>query len=1465
MGTRLFFAAAVATLTALSGKTVVANPIGSSVTAGSASVAGGGTANVTINQSTDKAIIEWTQFDIGAGETTLFKQPNASSVTLNRVVGGGASVINGSLKANGSIFLINPDGILFGASSKVDVGGLVATTNDIDNSDFMAGRYAFTRPGRSDASIVNAGSITATTGGFAALVAPGVRNSGTITAKLGHVGLSSANAFALDFYGDDLISLSVDAATAATVRDAETGETLDALVKNSGRISADGGTVQLTAAAARKVVDSVINNTGVIEANSVGGRNGRIVLGAATTSSNSAGLPTQRVKVSGKLSVAGTVSGDTGGKIQITGEAIGLAVASLDASGAAGGGTVLVGGDTGGGKPATEVAGIAKAKLEATPVAIASTVIVDGASSIDASATQTGDGGKVVVWADDATTFQGAVRASGGKAGAGGFVEVSGKSSLDFGGSVELAGGRSQGTLLLDPGSININASGTDTTTATTSPGETHYLPTTNFSVLKGSTLLAALASANVIVSTGDSSANSNVIAVNTPLTWNSGHSLTLADAGLIAIFQPITASNGGLTIAGSDSIGATAAVNVHTFRMESGNWIQAPLAPGTPVAFHADDFQLVGGTFKRFNGGDGSIASPYRVFDIYGLQGLGGSENYVLANNISAGETASWNGGMGFVPINLLQGVFDGANHAITGLKITNPGPFVGLFGSIDDTGSVRNISLADISVTNISSSGFPVGALAGVNRGAVTGVAVSGVVLGTGPTGGLVGVNEGHISGSFTAGTVALPTTTAPSLLPAAVGGLVGLDGIANPTVGFRPGYIDASYSTAAVSSAYVASYVGGLVGQQTGGAITNSYATGNVTAPGNTIFGGIPAVGGLVGQNMGGGLSNDYATGSITGGAYATVGGLVGRNCCFDPSDLTTSTLIANSHATGAVRGGVGSFVGGLVGNNQGTVTGSYATGNVQAETNSLAGGLVGVNNNQLGGGSGVGMILRSYSTGNVVSSGAIAGGGLAGFNVGVITEAFTSSAVTGGPGSSIGGLVGLNEGLAPPLTYNSYILRAYSTGPVSAGANSWVGGLVGTNAGYITEAYATGQTTAGSGSSAGGLVALGNLVWGPPPAISVGVVVNSYWDTQTTGRSSSVGGTGRSTAQLKGALPAGFDPASWAIVSGAYPRFSWQGQSAIAPADPYGTSQTQSFALANGQVVSYSLPTQAPHPSSPALPPMGAVSIPSLVTAAGQSRIEGVQLWTGGDGATSAYELLQSMQPFVAWSDAAYHPGASADWTHYLSQVGVSDSDIALFKSWGFDAAVDVENGRVILAFAGSTTSWHDIPATFVDWVGTNIPNLLHTQGSSAGQFQYIVAYALAQAVRRAKPNVPIYVTGHSLGGSLAAYVGATLNMPAVTFNPEGVTFAPGEAHNDAMVLNLQIATDIVGAGGALIGTTIVYDKQLLYPGADKHDLKNFIDLAYSSYSRKLAFTGSAAKDLTGPIKHTGAMFFVSKTP
>ena len=197
--------------------------------------------DTNITQTTDRAIIRWNSFDVAHGEKVRFQQPSSNSITVNRIADTKMSRIDGEISANGNIVLLNPNGIAFGKTSKVDVNGLVATSTDLENDvAFLNGAPAkFSKTGNADASIINAGTITAKDAGLVGLVSPNVENSGTITARLGKVQLVSGDVHTLDLAGDGLIQLEVS------------DKALSQSVKNTGAIHADGGQVVLTAAQGR--------------------------------------------------------------------------------------------------------------------------------------------------------------------------------------------------------------------------------------------------------------------------------------------------------------------------------------------------------------------------------------------------------------------------------------------------------------------------------------------------------------------------------------------------------------------------------------------------------------------------------------------------------------------------------------------------------------------------------------------------------------------------------------------------------------------------------------------------------------------------------------------------------------------------------------------------------------------------------------------------------------------------------------------------------------------------------------------------------------------------------------------------------------------------------------------------------------------------------------------------------------
>jgi filamentous hemagglutinin family protein len=245
------------------GVSAYALPQGGVVSAGSASVANGGS-STTITQTSQNAAINWQSFGIAAGQTVQFAQPNASSVALNRVLGPDPSNIFGNLSANGKVFLVNPNGVLFGSGASVNVGGLVASTLNMTDANLLAGKYIFSGPG--SGSVVNEGTINAD-GGYVALLGASISNQGVISARLGSVALAAGNAMTLDMAGDKLLSVKVDQGA------------VNALAENGGLIQSDGGTVLMTARAAGNLLSGVVNNTGVVRAQTIINSNGTIKLG----------------------------------------------------------------------------------------------------------------------------------------------------------------------------------------------------------------------------------------------------------------------------------------------------------------------------------------------------------------------------------------------------------------------------------------------------------------------------------------------------------------------------------------------------------------------------------------------------------------------------------------------------------------------------------------------------------------------------------------------------------------------------------------------------------------------------------------------------------------------------------------------------------------------------------------------------------------------------------------------------------------------------------------------------------------------------------------------------------------------------------------------------------------------------------------------------------------------------------
>ncbi|MBF0460767.1 MAG: filamentous hemagglutinin N-terminal domain-containing protein [Magnetococcales bacterium] len=554
--------------------TARANPLGGTVAAGSATVVQTSPTRVDVVQQSNQAILNWQSFSIGKGEQTNFQQPSSSAIALNRVTGGDLSTIEGALTANGTVMLVNPNGVIFTKGAEIDVGSLVVTTANLRDADFMAGRMQFLTPsGVVGASVVNKGTITVAAQGIAALVAPTVANAGVISARLGKVALAGAQTFTLDMYGDQLIQFDASAA----VKQKQDGS----LVSNSGVISADGGTVFMTARAAAGVVNSVVNMSGVVEARSVAVTEGKIILSGGDNGA---------VEVSGKLDASGSGAGEKGGQVQVLGEQVALRTgASIDVSGSRGGGTALVGGDQHGDNPA---------------VPNATQTLVEKEVTMDASATQTGNGGKVVVWADEATSFQGTILAKGGAAGGdGGFVETSGKQTLQvLGGKVDASATAGKaGEWLMDPNDIEIKNAATTNGAFDGGTPTNAFTTTTDAAIADVNTINTALSggtSVTITTGTGAPNAGTGNITLTDAISKTGGGAatLTLTASNNIFLNNTITSTAGAL------GVQLTANVGAGTINLNSAGTIIT--SNGGSIAFNGATVLQAGSTISAGAGG---------------------------------------------------------------------------------------------------------------------------------------------------------------------------------------------------------------------------------------------------------------------------------------------------------------------------------------------------------------------------------------------------------------------------------------------------------------------------------------------------------------------------------------------------------------------------------------------------------------------------------------------------------------------------------------------------------------------------------------------------------------------------------------------------------------------------------------------------------------------------------------------
>lgn len=503
-----------------------------------------------ITQATERMAIDWRSFDVAANERVEFVQPSSSSIALNRVLSNRGSEILGRIDANGQVMLVNPNGIVFGKDSVVNVGGMIASGLNIDPTSFINGEFALDSIEGAEGKVINYGIINAATGGSVTLVGEQVQNDGLISAKLGAVNLVAGKAAVLTFDPSGMLGVKV---SEAVVQD-ELG--VDAAVINNGSINADGGRVLLSASVSEDVFTNAVNNAGMNKASSVVvHEDGSFTLGAGADVINTGDISTsvtqgdagqvvmlgENITHSGKvIADAGSGTGgsielhsaDTtsltadavvsaqatargeGGDIKVLGNKVGLFdTAEVNASGANGGGQVLVGGDKTG---------------QNQQVRNADFIYLGKETHVKTDALAKGDGGKLITFASDSARIHGNLSARGGSQGGdGGFIETSGLKGFEILNTPDMGATAGEGgTWLIDPYNITIKTmdEGDDGFPLNSSP----FISTSN-SDLSITSLTNALVNGDVIVQTGDggNAADGRIRLVN-PLSYTGTNERTL-------------------------------------------------------------------------------------------------------------------------------------------------------------------------------------------------------------------------------------------------------------------------------------------------------------------------------------------------------------------------------------------------------------------------------------------------------------------------------------------------------------------------------------------------------------------------------------------------------------------------------------------------------------------------------------------------------------------------------------------------------------------------------------------------------------------------------------------------------------------------------------------------------------------------------------------------------------------------
>jgi filamentous hemagglutinin family protein len=849
------------------------------VTSGSATVVQNG--NVTnINQSSQAATINWWSFGSKPSETINFNQPNAAAITLNRVIGNEASVLEGALNAVGKVFLINSNGVLIAKGATINTGGFFASTLNITDDDFNAGRFVFNANG-SKGSVINMGTITAKEVGlFGNLVS----NQGVITATKGTVALNSGDKITLNFNGDSMVNVTIDEGT------------LNALVENRQAIYADGGQVIMTAKAADDLLGAQVNNTGLIQARTVDDLKGSIELyahGGTTT-------------VGGTLDASAPVSGD-GGFIETSGDRVRVADGALVT-------TKSMGGKTGtwlidptdfnivSGSGAQTSSGIGADTLN--------TNLGNTSVSLTTAAGGTGNGdinvNAAVTWSADT------------------ILSLTAANDININASLT-ATGTNAGLAMNYGGDYHIRTPATYSGTTIGSDGKpvaAQALPGTQYASITLSGSNATLNIQGNAYTVIHNMAQLAAISVTPTADLNTGD-LIFPTAGYYALGNNLDASGTTYTAAVVANLNGTFAGLGHTV---DGLIITNPSTStitnvnlglfgianaGSPTSTIRD----IGITNATITSGsknvgtlagtnNGNISNAYSTggsvtgkTDVGGLVGVSGTGGTTTVNTVSNSYSdVTINGNVGATAVGGLIGatfntIVTNSHASPHAFSVTTGTNFGGLVGSAVDTTIDRSYATGNI----ISTTGQDIGGLVG--RFSTSGT--------SNPTGNYSVKNSfaiGDHTGAYEiGGLIGLAVSQAAK---------ISIDNVqaTGTQTGNGPG-----------GTSILPRGVGGLIGRITGKStaiisVTNASAAGRVT---NTSTTGGPyfGLGGLVGYMDFGSLDHDSSSATVSGSATSSgVGGLVGR-----ASDST----ISNSTGLGLVTGA--QQVDGLVGQaNNTTIT-------------------------------------------------------------------------------------------------------------------------------------------------------------------------------------------------------------------------------------------------------------------------------------------------------------------------------------------------------------------------------------------------------------------------------------------------------------------------------------------------------------------------------------------------------------